>query len=425
MSPPGNSDSDNDEMKTSAFSLRPSSLHLGKELQQKSILRPATLPPPTRSQPPTADLPEGSASEVGSKALNLSSEMKVTKTELRSAADVRLGSEFVFGQNLEQRVKLSSCVDNGGNGEETGKASELSTAPMHNYFLQHVPRPPLSQRAEEKDDNKEKEAAGTVSPSPSSSPSPPSPSGFVFGEDMDKRVVSPVRGEEAERSTTPRGLSLAESAEVYTQSHSTQCCVLREVETLTGEESESNVLQLQCKLFVLETNSQIWRERGRGILRLNDRALPGGGLSSRLVMRNQGSLRVVLNAPLWAGLLAERAGERGLRLAAPSPDSPSPSPRIFLVTGSVKDIGQLYAALHHRLLALRSRANTEGSMPERLGFGVSTPDKLCSGVETGVCAGAVKVDGPGGSEECATKDTEAQTQSQDENESKEQQSDQQ
>uniref|UniRef100_UPI00358F1818 ran-binding protein 3-like n=1 Tax=Myxine glutinosa TaxID=7769 RepID=UPI00358F1818 len=142
-------------------------------------------------------------------------------------------------------------------------------------------------------------------------------------------------------------------------------------------------------------------------------------------MRNQGSLRLVLNAPLWAGLLAERAGERGLRLAAPSPDSPSPSPRIFLVTGSVKDIGQLYAALHHRLLALRSRANIEGSMPERLVVGISTQDKHCSGVETGVCAGAVKVDGTGGSEECTTKDTEAQTLSQDENESKAQQSDQQ
>uniref|UniRef100_UPI00358FBF44 ran-binding protein 3-like n=1 Tax=Myxine glutinosa TaxID=7769 RepID=UPI00358FBF44 len=205
MSPPGNSDSDNDEVKTSAFSLRPSSLHLGKESQQKAILRPATLPPPARSQPPSADLPEGSASEVGSKALNLSSEMM--GTDLRSAAEVRLGleSEFVFGQNLEQRVKLSSCVDNGGNGEEMGKASDLSTSPMHNYFLQHVPRPPLSQRAEEKDDDKEKEVAGTVSPSPSSSPSPPSPPGFVFGEDMDKRVVSPVRGEEAERNTTSRG----------------------------------------------------------------------------------------------------------------------------------------------------------------------------------------------------------------------------
>uniref|UniRef100_UPI00358E60AD uncharacterized protein isoform X2 n=1 Tax=Myxine glutinosa TaxID=7769 RepID=UPI00358E60AD len=53
MSPPGNSDSDNDEVKTSAFSLRPSSLHLGKESQQKAILRPATLPPPARSQPPS------------------------------------------------------------------------------------------------------------------------------------------------------------------------------------------------------------------------------------------------------------------------------------------------------------------------------------------------------------------------------------
>ncbi len=38
-----------------------------------------------------------------------------------------------------------------------------------------------------------------------------------------------------------------------------------------------------------------WIERGRGTLRLNDKQLDNHALQSRLVMRTQGCLRVILN----------------------------------------------------------------------------------------------------------------------------------
>lgn len=38
-----------------------------------------------------------------------------------------------------------------------------------------------------------------------------------------------------------------------------------------------------------------WIERGRGTLRLNDKQLENEALQSRLIMRTQGSLRVILN----------------------------------------------------------------------------------------------------------------------------------
>ena len=38
----------------------------------------------------------------------------------------------------------------------------------------------------------------------------------------------------------------------------------------TGEEDESNVFQLNAKLFAFDHSSQSWQERGRGTLRLND-----------------------------------------------------------------------------------------------------------------------------------------------------------
>lgn len=49
------------------------------------------------------------------------------------------------------------------------------------------------------------------------------------------------------------------------------------------------VLQIQCKLFVFDKNSQSWVERGRGLLRLNDMASTDDGtLQSRLGKRNRG-----------------------------------------------------------------------------------------------------------------------------------------
>ena len=55
--------------------------------------------------------------------------------------------------------------------------------------------------------------------------------------------------------------------------------------------------QINCKLYAFNKENCSWLERGRGLLRLNDRREGGGGgpLHSRLVFRTQGSLRLVLN----------------------------------------------------------------------------------------------------------------------------------
>lgn len=68
-------------------------------------------------------------------------------------------------------------------------------------------------------------------------------------------------------------------------------------------------MQISCRLFAWESGS--WRERGRGVLRLNE---CGGG--ARLVARVAGSLRVVLNTKLWPDMVADRAGTKSLRITA-------------------------------------------------------------------------------------------------------------
>nr|XP_054505941.1 ran-binding protein 3 isoform X7 [Agelaius phoeniceus] len=124
-----------------------------------------------------------------------------------------------------------------------------------------------------------------------------------------------------------------------------------------GQNMSERVL-IQCKLFVFDKSSQSWVERGRGLLRLNDMASTDDGtLQSRLVMRTQGSLRLILNTKLWAQMQIDKASEKSIRITAM--DTEDQGVKVFLISASSKDTGQLYAALHHRILALRSRVEQE------------------------------------------------------------------
>uniref|UniRef100_A0A671YWQ7 Ran-binding protein 3-like n=1 Tax=Sparus aurata TaxID=8175 RepID=A0A671YWQ7_SPAAU len=155
--------------------------------------------------------------------------------------------------------------------------------------------------------------------------------------------------------------SLEESAAAYTKATAKKC-ILEKVDVKTGEESESNVLQMQCKLYVFEKTAQSWIERGRGLLRLNDMASTDDGtLQSRLVMRTQGSLRLILNTKLWPQMQVDKASEKSVRITAM--DTEDQGVKVFLISGSSKDVGQLAAALHHRILALKSRAEQEPETP--------------------------------------------------------------
>uniref|UniRef100_A0A8P4K0J4 Ran-binding protein 3 n=1 Tax=Dicentrarchus labrax TaxID=13489 RepID=A0A8P4K0J4_DICLA len=205
---------------------------------------------------------------------------------------------------------------------------------------------------------------------------------FVFGQNMSERVLSPPKGESSNeenkevpaapvsepssQETTPEKVnsvseSLEESAAAYTKATAKKC-ILEKVDVKTGEESESNVLQMQCKLYVFEKTAQSWIERGRGLLRLNDMASTDDGtLQSRLVMRTQGSLRLILNTKLWPQMQVDKASEKSVRITAM--DTEDQGVKVFLISGSSKDIGQLAAALHHRILALKSRAEQEPETP--------------------------------------------------------------
>lgn len=112
--------------------------------------------------------------------------------------------------------------------------------------------------------------------------------------------------------------SLSESAREYEEARSMKR-KYEEVEVRTGEEEETNVIQITCKLFSYDKNVGNWQERGRGTLRLNDFEVNDNGSTykqSRLVFRTSGSLRVILNTKIWAEMMVEQASAKSTRLTA-------------------------------------------------------------------------------------------------------------
>ncbi|KAM5238424.1 LOW QUALITY PROTEIN: ran-binding protein 3 [Ctenodactylus gundi] len=388
------------EEKSSGFRLKPPTLihgqapsaglpsHKPKE-QQRSVLRPAVLQAPQPralaqsvpssgtngisipaqcTGPTTSSPPENPAQQSPSDSADDAHTLEVKeplKNEFSHAREEEectqkeLGTQqaFVFGQNLRDRVKLVNEATDAADREDAGPPS-LETPAATNYFLQYI----------------------SSSLENSTNSADASSNKFVFGQNMSERVLSPPKlnevtsdatrenataesgSESSSQEATPEKAgdiseSLAESAAAYTKATARRC-LLKKVEVITGEEAESNVLQIQCKLFVFDKTSQSWVERGRGLLRLNDMASADDGtLQSRLVMRTQGSLRLILNTKLWAQMQIDKASEKSIRITAM--DTEDQGVKVFLISASSKDTGQLYAALHHRILALRSRVEQE------------------------------------------------------------------
>ncbi|NWQ70175.1 RANB3 protein, partial [Neopipo cinnamomea] len=374
------------EEKSSGFRLKPPILIHGQapsaglpsqkpKEQQRSVLRPAVLQAPQpkafsqmvlSSGTNGVNIPPDSAasSELPSDATlkSCDSEEKVRECQKKESnstsdnscekAELNAQQAFVFGQNLRDRVKLGDEGDETADVQSAGlPTSDIPSAT--NYFLQYI--------------------SSSVENSTNSADA--SSNKFVFGQNMSERVLSPPKSNEgstesskenaatesgsesSSQEATPEKESLAESAAAYTKATARKC-LLAKVEVITGEEAESNVLQIQCKLFVFDKSSQSWVERGRGLLRLNDMASTDDGtLQSRLVMRTQGSLRLILNTKLWAQMQIDKASEKSIRITAM--DTEDQGVKVFLISASSKDTGQLFAALHHRILALRSRVEQE------------------------------------------------------------------
>ena len=70
---------------------------------------------------------------------------------------------------------------------------------------------------------------------------------------------------------------------------------------------------------MFDKDTSTWVERGRGQLRLNDlraQADSGPTVTSRIIMRTAGSLRVILNSKIFPEMTLEKPTEKNIRLTA-------------------------------------------------------------------------------------------------------------
>lgn len=205
-----------------------------------------------------------------------------------------------------------------------------------------------------------------------------SESNFVFGQNIHERIVGvpdassttdtenqsdsgsklfamggPSTGEPSSAGSSTNGAEAKESSTVedltkvareYEESR-VQKRKLDAVETFTGEESESNILDVSCKLFAFVASN--WEQRGPGSLRLNDVNGTNVEARSRLVFRTLGNFRVLLNTKVWGGMVVEKPSQKSLRLTAI--DANDGAVKIYLVMARPDDISNLYKELKKRI----------------------------------------------------------------------------
>ncbi|XP_043602407.1 ran-binding protein 3 isoform X2 [Bombus pyrosoma] len=257
-------------------------------------------------------------SEVGeTKAIESKSEVKDAKKEDKPIEEVKptfllLGTStkdsvnttitpcasepnFVFGQNLQERVMIANDAENSDKTED-------------------------KEKKEKKEENTN--ANGSTE--------------LLFSS-----------ASAACRTTSKSNLTLTEAAQKLEEANRANKRKYSQVTPVTGEEGETNVLQINCKFFAFDKASGGWQERGRGTLRLNDR-----DEESRLVGRTAGTQRLIMNTKVWPGMIAERAALKSLRLTAMDVQG---SIRIFIIQAAPKEVEQLHDLLEERLIRAQLR----------------------------------------------------------------------
>nr|SVE70458.1 EOG090X078K [Daphnia similis]SVE71082.1 EOG090X078K [Daphnia similis]SVE71713.1 EOG090X078K [Daphnia similis]SVE72343.1 EOG090X078K [Daphnia similis] len=347
-----------------------------------SILKPATLGNPfSRAVELAGD--DSSTTTVQQPVFqrNLGTDTAESKPTLLIPS--RLNSVSAVGSSPTAPAAASEGSDEGSELGGTSVTPDL--APTESVVPSAIPRPSLTPGS----------LFSTIVTSVTSvatTPTPATPTAcanFVFGQKLHERVANPNHtsteptSNGAESTTNlftviPKEKSESEAASTNGMAASkTLSDSARELEearaakrkydevtVVTGEEDEQNALQVYGKLFTFDKVQGTWIERGRGTLRLNDKQLDNHALQSRLVMRTQGCLRVILNTKIWAEMTIDKTSSKSIRMTAVDGDQI----RVFLLMASLKDTETLFNALEWRLATLRAHqsrvAATSSSIPD-------------------------------------------------------------
>ena len=177
-------------------------------------------------------------------------------------------SSFIFGQHLAERV--STTDKDPLQKDQVTKEQEESKKPSDAG----------AEESKSHDDNKQSEDSSTEVKSISSNSK----------TDDIKVSISPEKNSSNtallkthEPVASLSGKTLNENAAEYFESHlAPPKRKFDEVEVITGEENEHNVLHMSAKLYIFDKNKS-WLEKGRGELRLNDLSVAAANATSNTV----------------------------------------------------------------------------------------------------------------------------------------------
>lgn len=273
---------------------------------------------------PTETSSEGAAKndkEEGSGSDPLAALNRSTLPKSNLFANVKSISEnkgFVFGQNVHERVTGGENIDVSAT-PTAGLSFSSATATATNN-------------------------SNDSSSSNSTTPASTNAAAGSTGNNGDKPESTGAGGAADE--------SLEEAARRYEESRGALKRKFDEVETITGEEDERNVAELNCKLFAFAKSN--WEERGHGTLRLNDK---DGSKESRVVFRQAGNLRVLINTKVWSGMTADQSSQKSLRLTAMDNNG---QVKVFLLMSRPDVIGKLHKELTKRIQTAKELAAAAG-----------------------------------------------------------------
>jgi len=289
---------------------------------------------------------EESTFVFGQNLANRAENFPETSEDKLSNAEIDVGKKassepstgFVFGQNIAERVSNTEI-----NTDKDTTSGENEKPP------DALPKDLKSLSDEAHGDNSSQD-------SKHSDPNPNKNEQSSPTKDENSKIE--MKNDDPSASLTCKTLN--ENAKEYFESHIAPKRKYDEVEVITGEENEHNVLHLSGKLYIFH-KPKGWLEKGRGELRLNDLSVAAANtsisrdakrkvLSSRIVMRTVGSLRVILNTKVYHGMSVEKPNEKSIRLTGMEDGEV----KVFLISASPKDTDALHCALKSRLAELKS-----------------------------------------------------------------------
>lgn len=314
------------------------------------------------------DHPEEPSSKDEQLATTTSEPTIKPATNLFKFAPLTDNKKFTFGSGFgSPSITSSSCaLASSSSLSGLSSTSKSSGTPSFltnngdnkptNYFTEN-----LFQAAAQSTSNNSPESS-TFSIASSNSES----AGFVFGQNLQDRVTNitektkpasisntPTAADPNEPSTSLSDDATPGSGQTTANNPTTTSggtSEKRKFENITGEEEETNVMHIYCKLFHWDCDQSAWKERGKGNLRLNDKYEER--TSSRLIMRTAGSLKLILNCLIISGMKFELTNDsKCLRF--------SNVDGIYLIKGKQMDIEQIYSLIEQRLRLLPKKSRAE------------------------------------------------------------------